>query len=166
LLHRKRVNIMAVRIMYVNDHPLINFDLESFFKQQEDFELVAHCSEVKKTLQFVRVYNPDIVVLDINMTGEYGLLLIKEILAEKLPLRVVVYAVIIDKEHTLEAIHAGVHGIVLQETLPVFLIQCIRKVCAGEKSFDRRSARRSLENILRQEAAARSTSLLAHSGNN
>ena len=151
---------MTIRIMSVDDHPLIQFGLEGLFKDQEDIELVAHCSEAKKALEFLRLHKPDIVILDINMPEVDGVEVTRQMLAENPPPRVVIYAAVIEEEQMLEVIRAGVHGIVLKEMMPQLLVQCIRKVYEGEKWIERRSARLTLENMLRREAGSRSIATL------
>ena len=151
---------MTIRLMSVDNHPIIHLGLESLFKQQEDFELVAHCAEGQKALEFARLHQPDIVILDIKMSEVDGLLVAPGMLAENRPPRIVVYTAAIDEEQMLEAIRTGVHGIVLKEMSPQLLVQCIRKVYAGEKWIERRSAKLTLENMLRREAGARSIATL------
>jgi DNA-binding NarL/FixJ family response regulator len=151
---------VTIRLMSVDNHPIIHLGLESLFKQQEDFELVAHCTEGQKALEFARLHQPDIVILDIKMSEVDGLLVARGMLAEDRPPRIVVYTAAIDEEQMLEAIRAGVHGIVLKEMSPQLLVQCIRKVYAGEKWIERRSAKLTLENMLRREAGARSIATL------
>ena len=151
---------MAIRLMSIDDHPLIQFGLRDLFKQQEDFELVAHCSEADKAVEFTRLHKPDIVILDINMPRMDGIAVARAILAEKRPPRIVIYAAVIEEEQMLEAVRAGVYGIVLKEMAPQLLVQCIRKVHAGEKWLERHSARLTLENMLRREAGARSIATL------
>jgi DNA-binding NarL/FixJ family response regulator len=151
---------VTIRILPVDFHPIIHLGLESLFKQQEDLELVACCSEGQKALEFVRQHQPDIVILDINMPDVDGLAVVRAILAEKRPPRIVIYVAAIDEEQMLEAIRAGVQGIVLKEMAPQLLVQCVRKVYAGEQWLERRSAKMTLENMLRREAGARSIAAL------
>ena len=151
---------MTIRIMSVDDHPLIQFGLESLFKEQEDFELVTHCTDAKKAMELARQHQPDIVILDINMPDQDGLAIARAMLDEKLPAKIIIYAAEIEEEQMLEAIRAGVYGIVLKEMAPQLLVQCIRKVYGGEKWIERRTARLTLENMLRREAGARSIASL------
>jgi DNA-binding NarL/FixJ family response regulator len=158
--HRAEETEMTIRLMSVDSHPIIHLGLESLFKQQEDFELVSQCSEGRKAPELARVHQPDVVVLDLDMPGVDGLVVVKEMLAGNRPPRMVIYVAMLEEEQMLEAIRAGVHGIVLKEMAPQLLVQCIRKVYAGEKWIERRSARLTLENMLRREAGARSIATL------
>jgi DNA-binding NarL/FixJ family response regulator len=147
---------VTIRIMSVNYYPIVQLGLETLFKQQEDFELVAHCSEAKRAVEFARLHQPDIVLIKIKIPDVDGLMVARELLAENCSSRVVIYTTEIEEKQMLEAIRIGVHGIILKEMPTQLLVQCIRKVYAGEKWIEQRSARLTLENMLRREAGARS----------
>jgi DNA-binding NarL/FixJ family response regulator len=151
---------VAIRLMAVDDHPLILYGLESFLKLNKDFDVVALCSDTTKALELVRAHQPDIVILDIKLPGTDGLTIARAMLAEDNAPRIVIFAAEISEEQMLEAIRAGVYGIVLKEMAPQLLVQCLHKVYAGEKWLERRSARLSLENMLRREAGAREIAVL------
>jgi DNA-binding NarL/FixJ family response regulator len=66
----------------------------------------------------------------------------------------VLFTAELDEEQMLEAVHAGVQGIVLKEMKSQLLVQCIRKVHAGERWLDRRSTGVAIEKMLQREAGA------------
>jgi len=152
---------MAIRLVVTDDHPVILNGLESLFRLEEDFELAATCSNGEETLDAVRIHNPDVVVLDIRIPGKDGLALARQLQTEKHAPKVVFYTAEISEDQFLEAVRMGVGGIVLKEMEPEHLIQCIRKVYAGEQWIERRTAWLSLEKLLNREAGAiEMTSLL------
>ena len=121
------------------------------------------CSKSSEILGAVRYHQPDIVILDIRMPGKDGLTTARELMTEKLPPRIIIYTAEINEDQLLEAIRIGVRGIVLKEMNPKFLVQCVRKVYAGEQWIERDTARLSLEKLLRREAGALEISnLLTH----
>ncbi|MEI7673717.1 MAG: response regulator, partial [Deltaproteobacteria bacterium] len=146
---------VTIRIVAIDGHPLTLKGLESLFNVQPDFELVAVCTEGGKALECVRKHKPDIVLLDIKLPGADGLTIAREIMAESNPSRIVIYTAVIEEEQMLDAVRMGVYGIVLKEMAPQLLVQCIQKIAAGEKWIEGRSARLSLENMLRREVGAR-----------
>lgn len=75
----------------------------------------------------------------------------------RLPTRVVVFTTAIDEDQALEAIRLGVRGVVLKEMAPRHLVQCVRKVHAGEQWLEKRSIGRVLDKLLQREAGARET---------
>ena len=145
---------MAIRIVIADDHPLVLNGMADLLQLEKDFELVARCIDGVTTLAAVRRHQPDIVILDVRMPGKDGLAITRELLAEKLPTRVIFYTAEINEDQFMEAVRMGVRGIVLKEMDPKFLVQCVRKVHAGEQWIERRTARLSLEKLLRREAGA------------
>ena len=146
---------MPIRLVVADDHPLILDGIENLFRLEEDFQLLARCKDGIETMQAVRSHQPDVVILDIRMPGKDGLTIARDILAEKLPTRVVLLTAELEDDPLLEAVRSGVRGIVLKEMAPQLLVQCIRKVHAGEQWIERRSTALNLEKILRREIAAR-----------
>jgi len=146
---------MPIRLILADDHPLILDGLENLFHLEKDFQVVARCTNGIDTMQAVRQHGADVLILDIRMPGKNGLEVFREIQEENLPTRVVLLTAALDEEDLVEATHLGVQGIVLKEMAPQLLIQCIRKVYAGEQWLERRSARQALEKMLRREAGMR-----------
>jgi DNA-binding NarL/FixJ family response regulator len=136
---------MTIRIIIADDHPLVLNGIENLFRLEKDFELAARCTGGEETLAAVRRHRPDIVILDIRMPGKDGLAIAQELMAEKPPARVILYTAEINEDQLMEAVRMG----------PSFLVQCVRKVHAGEQWIERRTARLSLDKLLRREAGAR-----------
>jgi DNA-binding NarL/FixJ family response regulator len=146
---------MPIRLVLADDHPLILDGLENLFHLEQDFKVVARCLDGMETMQAVHRHRPDVLILDIRMPGKDGLEVAREMRKEKLPTRVVLLTAELDEDELLESLRLGVQGIVLKEMAPQLLVQCIRKVHAGEQWIEPRSARQALEKMLRREAGAR-----------
>jgi DNA-binding NarL/FixJ family response regulator len=145
---------MTIRLVIADDHPVVLNGIEHLMRLEQDFELLAACAGGVETLAAVRTHQPDIVILDIRMPGKDGLAITRELLAEKHPARIIFYTAEITEDQYLEAVRMGVGGIVLKEMDPQFLMQCIRKVHAGGQWVERRTAKLSLDKLLRREAGA------------
>jgi DNA-binding NarL/FixJ family response regulator len=145
---------MSIRLVIADDHPLILSGIEELFAAEKDFELMASCTNGAETLTAARRHRPDVLILKIRMPSEDGLAVTRKLLAEKLPTRVILYTAEINEDQLMEAMRLGVRGIVLKEMEPKLLVQCVRKVHAGEQWIERRTARLSLEKLLRREAGA------------
>lgn len=146
---------MTIRLILADDHPLILDGLSNLFHLEEDFEVLACCADGQGALQAVRMYRPDVVVLDVAMPIMSGLQVARKIVEEKLPSRLVLLTAALDEEDMLEAVQLGVQGMVLKEMAPQLLVQCIRKVHSGEQWVERRSAKQALEKILQRERSMR-----------
>jgi DNA-binding NarL/FixJ family response regulator len=151
---------MAIRLVIADDHPVVLNGVGNLIGLEKDFELLATCVGGVETLAAVRRHKPDIVILDIRMPGKDGLAITRELQAEKHPTRIIFYTAEITEDQYLEAVRMGVGGIVLKEMDPQLLMQCVRKVYAGGQWVERRTARLSLDKLLRREAGAREVSAL------
>jgi DNA-binding NarL/FixJ family response regulator len=141
-----------------DDHPIVLDGLERLFAAHPEFAVVARCRDGAETLRMVRQHRPDVLVLDVRMPGRDGLSVLREIRAEGLGTRVVILTAELDEDHVLEAIRLGVGGVVLKEMAPTMLVECVRKVVAGEQWIERRSFARALDKMLRREAGLREVS--------
>jgi DNA-binding NarL/FixJ family response regulator len=146
---------MPIRLVLADDHCLILQGLELLLRQEPDFQVLACCRDGEEALCTVRQYRPDILILDILMPGKDGLTVLREIHQEELPTRVILLTAVADEDSVLEAMRLGVGGVVLKEMTIPLLIQCIRKVYAGDQWLERRSISRALDKMLRREAGAR-----------
>jgi DNA-binding NarL/FixJ family response regulator len=146
---------MSISLVLADDHPIILNGLENLFSLEQEFEVKASCADGAEALRMVRMYRPDVVILDIRMPVMSGLEVARKIREEQLPTRVVLLTAMIEDGEMLEAVHLDVQGIVLKEMAPQLLVQCIRKVHAGEQWMERRSAKQALEKMLRRETGAR-----------
>ena len=146
---------MSIRLVLADDHPLILNGLASLFLLENDLEVLASCADGVEAMREVRLHQPDVAVLDIRMPGMSGLAVARKIREGKMPTRVVLLAAALEDEEMIEAVQLGVHGIVLKEMAPQLIVQCIRKVYAGEQWVERRSAKQAMEKMLRRETGMR-----------
>ena len=146
---------MPISLVLADDHPIILDGLEMLFRAEQDFQVLARCVNGEETLQAVRHHRPDILILDIRMPGKDGMAVLREVKKDSLPTRAVLLTVGLDEDDLLEAIRLGVRGVVLKEMAPQMLVQCVRKVHAGEQWLEKRSVGRALEKMLLREAGER-----------
>lgn len=144
---------MPIRILVADDHPLVLDGLEKLFSLEEDMDLVARCSSGTEVVPAVRLYRPDVAILDMRMPGMSGLEVARAMADAKLDVPIVVLTASLDEEDVLEALRLGVRGVVLKEMAPRLLLECIRKVHAGERWLEMGSIRLALEKILQREAS-------------
>lgn len=127
---------MPIRIVLADDHPIVLQGLQHLFARHADLEVVASCAGADEALAASRVQHPDVAVLDLRMPQRSGLDLLA-VLGRELPsIRCVVLTAAITQEQVVEALKRGAAGIVLKESPPEQLIECVRRVAQGEKFFD------------------------------
>lgn len=147
-----------IRIAIADDHPIILRGLEGLLHEEPDFKIVAQCTNGADALAAVRIHHPDVLVLDIRMPVKDGLQVLRELKSEESATHAVLLVATLNDEELLEASRLGVRGVVLKEMAPRLLVQCIRKVHAGEQWIERQSAARAFDMLLRREACMREMS--------
>ena len=118
---------------------------------EEDLEIVASCRNGQDALDAVRKHGADILVLDIRMPGKDGLITLREIHDQGIPVKVVFLTAELREEDVIQGVRLGVKGIVLKEMAPQLLVQCLRKVHGGGQWIERHSFSRAMEKMLRRE---------------
>jgi len=151
---------VTVNLVLCDDHPIVLAGLESLFRLEQDFQVLARCINGEEALAAVRQHNPDILVLDLHIPGPGGdgLEILRVLRREKLPTKAVMLAAALEEDEIVEALRLGVRGVVLKELAPQLLVECIRKVYAGEQWIDKQLSNLALEALLRRETAGRARS--------
>ena len=145
---------MPIRLVLVDDHPVVLHGLQQLFERQGDFEILACCDDAASALTAVRERSPDVLVLDLRMPGRGGLDLLRDLAAERLPVRSVLLTAAITDEQVVEAVRLGAMGLVLKESSADALVDCVRKVHRGESWIERDTAARAFKTVLERENAA------------
>jgi len=146
---------MTIRVVLADDHPIFLDGVEQLFQLEPDLEVVARCVDGEETVRAVRELAPDVLLLDLRMPVLDGMSVLRELAREPGPTRVVLLTADLDENDVLDAIRLGVRGVVLKEMAPRLLIQCVRKVHAGERWLERRSTAQALDKLLAKEALGR-----------
>jgi DNA-binding NarL/FixJ family response regulator len=146
---------MSVSLVLGDEQPIVLDGLERLFRLEKNFKILARCTTGEETLRAVRKHRPDILVFDIHIPFENGLAVLNEITKSKLPTRSVIFTAALNDDEILEVIRLGVSGIVLKHMAPKLLTQCIKKVYAGEKWFERDSLAGAAQKLVQRENAVR-----------
>jgi DNA-binding NarL/FixJ family response regulator len=146
---------VSIRLVLADDHPIVLDGLETLFRLEPDFEVAARCVSGEETVIAVRRHRPDVLVLDIHMPRKDGLAVLRDLQHDKLPTKVVLLAAVLEEEEVLEALRLGVRGMVLKELAPQMVVQCVRKVHAGEQWLEKHAVSRVVDSLLRREAGER-----------
>jgi two-component system, NarL family, nitrate/nitrite response regulator NarL len=142
---------VPIRVVIADDHRMVLEALEQVLRLEPDVEVVATCIDGVEAVEAVRRHHPDVLVLDIRMPRLDGLGVLRELGATEPGTRVVLLTAGLDEREVLEAIRLGVRGVVLKEMASRHLLQCLRKVYAGEQWLEKRSVSAALEAMVRRE---------------
>lgn len=121
------------RIVVVDDHPITLAGLN--FLLAADFTVLARCAHAHEALRAVRVYEPDVLIIDQDMPTVGGVDVLKQLRAAGDQTRVVLLATA-NNSKLMEALAFNVEGIVFKQSDPKHLIRCVREVHAGRRWLD------------------------------
>ena len=122
----------TIRIVLVDDDPLVRAGLGLILGGSPDLEVVAEAADGVEAVQVVAEHKPDIVLMDIRMPRRDGIAATAEILARPDAPRVVVLTTFDSDDMVLQA---GASGFLLKDTPPPKMVEAIRAVDAGETTL-------------------------------
>ena len=131
-----------MRILLADDHPMIRAAIEVLLRDS-GYEVIGMAGTGETALSEIRRLRPDILLLDLQMPGGSGLEVLRQLRAEKSTVGVVLLTAAIDDTELLEAKALKVRGIVLKNSDPAYLLECLDSVSAGRMWVDPELARRS-----------------------
>jgi DNA-binding NarL/FixJ family response regulator len=144
---------MSIRIVLVDDHPIVLQGLQHLFARHEDLVVVASCNSADAALEAARAERPDVVVMDLRMPHKSGLDLLAALGRELPGCRTVLLTAAITQDEVVEALKRGASGLVLKESPPEQLIACVRRVHRGEQWLDPDTVTRALQGVVNRDAA-------------
>jgi len=125
----------VTRIFLADDHPMIRTALEVLLRDT-GFEIVGTAVTGDAALREIDRLRPDILLLDLQMPGGNGMDVLRRIRAGKSKLRVILLTAAIDDSALLEAKALKVEGMVMKNSDPAFLLDCLDHVRHGRGWID------------------------------
>mgnify|MGYP001954372691 FL=1 len=121
----------TVRIVIADDHQLFREGVKRILNMEEDLDVVGECGNGIQVLELCNQLRPDIVLMDINMPVENGVVATEK-LREFFPeVKVIVLSIHDDESYVFETLRKGASGYLLKDMEPESLISAIRSVVAG-----------------------------------
>ena len=122
-----------IRVMTVDDHPVVQGGIALLLSTQTDLKLVAEATNGRLAIQQFRIHRPDITLMDLQMPEMGGVDAISAILGEFPGARIIVLTTYAGDEQALRAMQAGARAYMLKDSLDRELLETIRAVHAGKK---------------------------------
>jgi len=127
--------ISQIRVLTVDDHPLVRQGIAGLVGVQQDMVLVGEASDGREAIQQFRTHHPDVTLMDLQMPGMNGIDAILAIRNEFPDARVIVLTTYTGDVQVLRALKAGAQAYLLKNALHKQLLETIRAVHAGKKTL-------------------------------
>lgn len=124
---------MTLRLLIVDDHPLVREGLMTMLGSQDDFEVVGAAVDGADALRQAALCRPDVVLMDLRMPGQDGVSATAELRRTLPEIRVLVLTTYDSDADILRAIEAGAVGYLLKDVPHEELFAAIRGVARGER---------------------------------
>lgn len=141
--------IEQLRVLLVDDHILFREGLASIIASQADMEIIGQAADGLEALVKARELMPDLILMDIEMSGGNGLEATRRIKRELPAVVIVVLTVHDDEENLFEAIKSGAQGYLLKNIRSQSMLELIRGAAQGKAAITPSLAGRMLEEFRR-----------------
>jgi DNA-binding NarL/FixJ family response regulator len=144
---------MPVSIIIFEDNDQLRESLVTLLNNSEEYQVIADYGHVADAANIIRLYRPDVVIMDIDLpekSGIEGVSMIKEARLETL---VIMYTMFEEEEKLFNSLCAGANGYILKKTSPYKLFEAINEVMEGGAPMSPTIARRVLQSFQHKSAA-------------
>jgi len=156
IIDRQVEKLSAIRIMIIDDHPVVRAGLASMLSTRPDIDVVGSASSGPEAIALLDKVVPDVILMDLRMPGMSGLDVIRTINMRTDPPRIIVLTSFDTDEDIYQSVGAGAQGYVLKDTPQDGLLEAIQVVNAKGRYFPadietRLTARMARSNLTQRE---------------
>jgi DNA-binding NarL/FixJ family response regulator len=130
-----------IRLVIVDDHPLVRRGLCELFAAESDIDVVDAVGDGDEAVRSVLAKQPDVVLMDVSMPDIDGIEATRRVLAVRPETRVVMLTSFAEHERVIEALDSGAIGYILKDAESDELVRGVRAAAAGDSPLSPRAAR-------------------------
>lgn len=136
-----------IRVLVVDDHPIVIGGTRAFFDQVEDIQVIGEAQNGAMAVDVFKQLKPDVTLMDLVMPEMDGIEAIRLITEDEPEAKILVLTSFITDDKVFPAIKAGAMGFLLKDSEPQDLIDAIRNVNKGQPTLHPNIARKILREL-------------------
>ena len=136
----------TIRILLVDDHPVVREGIRNMLEAQEDIRVVGEAGEGPECLQMAKDLSPDVILLDMELPGMSGTQVAKQLQDQGFSGRILALSAHDDKQYIQELLSMGAAGYLVKEEVPEAIIEAVRGVAYGEQGWVSRRVAAQMSN--------------------
>lgn len=150
-----------IRVLCVDDHPLIRKGIASILANEPDMDLVAEAADGKEAIRVFRDVQPDVTLMDLRMPDIDGIAATRAIREEFPDARIIALTSYDGDQDIYRALDAGVRGYLLKEAVHTNVVHAIRTVQSGKRLMPPEVSERLAEYFPKIVLTSRETEVLS-----
>ena len=136
---------MTVRVLVVDDQPLVRSGFRMILDERDDLELVGEAADGEQGIELARELDPDVILMDVRMPNLDGVEATRRLVEAGTRARILVLTTFDLDEYVYAAVRSGASGFLLKDVEPTELVDAIRVVAAGNSLFGPAATQRLVE---------------------
>ena len=161
-MKRAEPPVPKISLLVVDDHAMVRMGLRAMLALETDFEVIAEAEDAAEALERYRGCLPDVMLLDLRMPGDSGVVAVRRILSEFPEARIIMLTSFDLEEEVFQSLDAGAQGYVLKSVEREELNRTIRRVHGGERCVPPAIEQRLIERARNQPLSVREIEVLDH----
>ena len=122
----------TIRVILADDHAVVRAGLKAVLRTARDIEVIAEATDANAAVALAERLSPDVVIMDLSMGETDGGVATKEIVAKRLPTRVLVLTMHAEEDYLVPLLEAGAAGYLVKSAADRELVDAVRAVAAGD----------------------------------
>jgi DNA-binding NarL/FixJ family response regulator len=143
-----------IRVILADDHVVVRAGLRAVLGAAKDIEIIGEARNGREAVTMAERFQPDVVVMDLDMPDTDGVAATKEIVAKGLAARVLVLTMHAEEDYLVPLLEAGAAGFLVKSAADRELVDAVRAVAHGETYVRPAAARVLAKNLTKKDPAA------------